>query len=132
MVVDGDLMLPLFQIIVVFLLLLIIAFAVPKLHPLLYTSIFFILLLFLLTTLIFPFAKTYVNLFNAIPDPYVTLLIGSAVLFYVSELIAEHLEEAGYSSLASMSHFAVKIAILTLWLDQTTLVIEVLSSLIKK
>ncbi|WP_438310700.1 hypothetical protein [Sporosarcina sp. FA9] len=125
-------MLPLFQIIVVFLLLLIIAFAAPKLHPLLYTSIFFFLLLFLLTTLIFPFVKTYVVIFDIIPDPFVTLLIGSAVLFYVSELIAEHLAEAGYSSLASMSHFAVKIAILTLWLDQTTILIEVLSSLIKK
>ena len=42
--VDGGLMFTLLQIIVVFLLLLLIAFAVPKLQPLLYTSIFFIVL----------------------------------------------------------------------------------------
>ena len=59
-------------------------------------------------------------LFEALPDPFAKLLIGSAILFYVSELIAKHIEEAGYGSLAAMAHFAVKIAILTLWINQTT------------
>lgn len=74
----------------------------------------------------------YVNLFDAVPDPFVKLLIGSAILFYVSELISQHFIEAGYSSIASMSHFAVKIAILTLWIDQTTALINALSTLITK
>lgn len=132
MAVHGNVMFTLLQIIVVFLILLILSFAVPKLQPLLYTSIFFIFLLYLLTTVVFPFGRTYIQLFNALPTPFAKLLIGSAILFYLSELISEHIEEAGYASLASMSHFAVKIAILTLWIDQTTALIDILSSLITK
>jgi len=125
-------MLTLFQIIVVFMLLLMLSFVAPKLQPIMYTSIFFFFLLYLLTTLIFPFGKNYVQLFSSIPGTYAKLLIGSAILFYISELVSQHIEEAGYGSLASMSHFAVKIAILTLWIDQTTAVIDILSSLISK
>lgn len=132
MVVDGSLMLILLQIIVVFLILLLIAFAVPKLQPLLYTSIFFIFLLHLLTTVVFPFGRTYVKLFEALPEPFAKLLIGSAILFYVSELISQLIEEAGYKSLASLSNFAIRIAILSLWIDQTAALIDTLSSLITK
>ncbi|MCZ2260101.1 hypothetical protein [Sporosarcina sp. G11-34] len=122
----------LFQILVVFLILLLTSFAVPKLQPLLYTSIFLIFLLYLLTTVVFPFSQTYIDLFAALPAPFAKLLIGSALLFYMSGLISEHIAEAGYASFASMSHFVVKIVILTLWIDQTTILIDVLSSLIKK
>lgn len=132
MVIDGDVMFTLLQTIVVFLVLLLLSFAVPKLQPLLYTSIFFILLLYLLTTVIFPFGQTYARLFDSLPTPFGKLLIGSAILFYISEVISQHIEEAGYASLASLSHFAVKIAILTLWIDQTTALINILSSLITK
>ena len=122
----------LLQIIVVFLILLIITFAVPKLQPLLYASIFFMVLFQLLSVIVFPFGKRIAKLFEPLPDPFAKLLIGSAILFYVSELIAKHIEEAGYASLAAMSHFAVKIAILTLWIQQTAVLIEILSSLITK
>lgn len=132
MALDVGLMAVLLQIIVVFLLLLVTAFVVPKLQPLLYTSIFFIVLLYLLTTLIFPFSRTYVQLFDSLPNPFVKLLIGSAILFFISELISGHIEEAGYASLAKIAHLAVKITILLLWIDQTTELIEVLSSLITK
>lgn len=132
MAFDDSLMLTLLHIIVVFLLLLVIAFAVPKLQPLLYTSIFFIALLYLLTTIVFPFGRAFVHLFESLPNPFVKLLIGSAILYFVSELIAGHIEEAGYGSLAAMSHFAIKLTILLLWIDQTTELIEVLSSLITK
>lgn len=132
MVVDVGLMLTLIQIVVVFLILLITSFAVPKLQPLLYMSIFFFLLFHLLSTIVFPFGKMFVKLFGALPEPFAKLLIGSAILFYVSELIAKHIEEAGYGSLAAMSHFAVKIAILTLWIQQTTVLIDILSTLITK
>ena len=81
MAVNGNVMLILLQIIVVFLILLLIAFAVPKLLPLLYTSIFFIVLLQLLTTVVFPFGRAYVNLFGLLPEPFGKLLIGSALLF---------------------------------------------------
>ncbi|MFJ7933759.1 hypothetical protein [Sporosarcina sp. NPDC096371] len=122
----------LIQTIVVFLILLLIAFAVPKLQPLLYTSLFLFFLFYVLSTIVFPFGKKIANIFEALPDPFAKLLIGSAILFYVSELIAKHIEEAGYGSLAVLMHFAVKIAILTLWITQTTKLIEILSTLITK
>ena len=132
MAVDVGLMLTLIQLIVVFLILLLISFTVPKLQPLLYTSIFFYFLFHLLITIVFPFGKYFVALFDPLPDPFTKLLIGSAILFYVSELIAKHIEEAGYGSLAAIAHFAVKIAILTLWMQQTSTLIELLSRLITK
>ena len=128
---DG-LMFTLLQIIVIFLLLLLLSYAVPKLQPILYTSLFFIVLFYLLTTIIFPFGRTFVRLFESLPNPFAKLLIGSAILFFVSEIISEHIEEAGYRSLATLSHFIIKITILLLWIDQTTNLIEVLSSLITK
>jgi hypothetical protein len=130
--VDVGLMLTLIQLIVVFLILLLISFTVPKLQPLMYTSIFFYFLFHLLITIVFPFGKYFVALFEPLPDPFAKLLIGSAILFYVSELIAKHIEEAGYGSLAAVAHFAVKIAILTLWMQQTSVLIELLSKLITK
>lgn len=132
MVVDVSLMFILIQTIAVFLILLVISFAVPTLKPLLYVSIFLIYLLYLLSTVIFPFGKILATIFEALPDPFAKLLIGSAILFYVSELIAKHMAEAGYGSLAALTHFIVKIAILTLWINQTTRLIEILSALITK
>ena len=132
MVVDVSLMFILIQTIAVFLILLVISFAVPTLKPLLYVSIFLIYLLYLLSTVIFPFGKTLATIFEALQDPFAKLLIGSAILFYVSELIAKHMAEAGYGSLAALTHFIVKIAILTLWINQTTRLIEILSTLITK
>ena len=130
MVIDVSLMFILVQAIVVFLILLLLSFAVPKLQPLLYMSLFFFFLFYVLNTIVFPFGKTFVRLFEALPDPFAKLLIGSAILFYVSELIAKHIAEAGYGSLAALAHFAVKIAILTLWIKQTSTLIEILSALI--
>lgn len=132
MVVYDGLMAILLQIVVVFLILLIITFAVPKMQPLLYVAIFFFVLFQLLSMIVFPFARTIARVFEALPDPFAKLLIGSAILFFVSELIAKHIEEAGFASLAAMSHFVVKIAILGLWLQQTAALIEILSSLITK
>lgn len=129
---DVSLMVVLFQMLVVFLLLLVIGFTVPKLKPLLSTATFLFVLLYLLTAVLFPFGKMYVQLFEAMPNPYVKLLIGSAFLFFISELVASHIEEAGYEALAKMSHLAVKITILLLWIDQTRAVIDVLSALITK
>jgi len=122
----------LIQIFVVFLLLLLTAFAVPKLQPLLYTSLFLIVFLHLLTAVIIPFVKNYAQLFSVIPNSFATLLIGSAILFYISEIITEHIKEAGFGSLASLTHFAIKISILTLWIHETSHTIEILSALIKK
>lgn len=132
MALDDGLMVLLTQMIVVFLLLLIISFAAPNLQPLLYTFIFFIVLLYVLSTVLFPFSSVFLKLFEPLPDPFAKQLIGSAVLFLLSELIADHIEEAGFHSFASLSRLVVKISILLLWMEQITQLIEVLSSLIKK
>jgi len=125
-------MITLFQVFVVFLLLLIINFAVPQLQPILYTSLLLIVLLYFLTSILFPFGKTFASIFDVLPNPYAKLLIGSAILYFISEIIAQHIQEAGYGSLAMISHFSVKIVILLLWLNQTSKLIELLSSLILK
>ncbi|AOV07824.1 hypothetical protein [Sporosarcina ureilytica] len=125
-------MLTLFQVIVVFLLLLTISFVVPKLQPLLYTAVFFLVLTIILTTVVFPFGRTFLQQFEALPNPYVSLLIGSAILFFISELISSHIADAGYASLAKISHFSVKITILLLWMNQVAEVIDILSALISK
>lgn len=132
MAFDDGLMFTLFQVLVVFLLLLLIAFAVPQMQPILYTSMFLIVLLYFLTTVLFPFGRSVATIFEPLPEPFTKLLIGSAILYWISELIAKHIEEAGFSSLAMISHLAVKIAIIMLWLNQTAALIETLSLLIKK
>ncbi len=132
MALDGSVVFLLLQVILVFLLLLVMSFAVPKLMPVLYTSVFFFVFLYLLTTVIFPFGRMYVQLFESLPNPYVKLLIGSAILYFISELVSSHIEESGYKSLAKMSHLAVKITILLLWMDETIALVEVLSTLITK
>lgn len=132
MAVYVSLMLTLIQVIVFVLLLLMLAFAVPKLHPLLYMFIFCYFLLHLLSTVVFPFGLEMIKVFDAIPEPFPKLMIGSAILFYTSELLAKQLEDSGYGSLAAMSHLAIKITILTLWLPQLLLIIDMLTVLIKK
>lgn len=132
MVGDVVVMVPLFQIIIVFLLLLLLSFAVPKLHPLLYATIFFLMLFIFMTTIVFPFATKFMALFEAFPNPFLSLLIGSAILFYLSTFITDHIAEAGYRSLAELGQFAVKIAILLLWMDEIKAMLEILSTFIKK
>jgi hypothetical protein len=131
-VVHVGLMLTLVQTIVVFLILLLISFTVPKLQPLLYASIFLYFLFHIFLTIVFPFVISFLTLFEPLPEPFAKLLIGSAILFLLSELIAKHIAEAGYGSLAAIAHFAVKIAILSLWMEQTSTLIDLLSKLIIK
>ena len=95
----------------------------------LFFSIFYFICL---SPLFFRSENILSTLFEPLPDPFAKLLIGSAILFYVSELIAKHIDEAGYGSFAAMAHFAVKIAILTLWMQQTSTLIDLLSKLITK
>lgn len=93
---------------------------------------FLLVLLYFLTTVIFPFGRALAVIFEPLPEPFTKLLIGSAILYWLSELIAKHIEEAGFASLAMIAHLAVKVAIIMLWLNQTAELIETLSSLIKK
>lgn len=130
MVGDGIVMTILFQVIIVYLLLLLITFAVPKLQPLLYAALFFFMFFIVLTTVVFPFSQTFIKLFDVLPNPYTSLLIGSAIFYVFAEIMASHIAEAGYASLAEIAHFSVKIAILFLWMDEIKKVVELLAALI--
>lgn len=132
MALFGILMVTLFQLIVIYLLLLIVSFASKSLQPIIYAAIFFFFLSFVGVTIIIPFGKTFIHLFEPLPGSYAKLLIGSVFLFYFSELIAKHVAEAGYESIASIAHFAIKIAILSLWLPQLSMLLDTLSKFIIK
>ncbi|MGN7387805.1 SpoIIIAC/SpoIIIAD family protein [Sporosarcina sp. SAFN-015] len=126
------LMVTLFQLVVIYLLLLIVSFASKSLQPIIYAAIFFFFLSYVGVTIILPFGKTFLQLFEPLPGSYAKLLIGSVFLFYFSELISKHIAEAGYESVASIAHIAIKIAILTLWLPQLSMLLDTLSKFIIK
>jgi len=126
------LMVTLFQLVVIYLLLLIVSFTSKSLHPIIYAAIFFFFLSYVGMTIILPFGKTFLHLFEPLPGSYAKLLIGSVFLFYFSELISKHIAEAGYESVATISHMAIKIAILSLWLPQLSMLIDTLSKFIIK
>lgn len=125
-------MLTLFHLIVIYLVLLLISFASKNLHPMLYAAVFFFFLAYMTVTIVIPFGKTFMQLFATFPKPYPQLLIGSVFLFYLSEMIAGHIAEAGYGSIAAVARLAIKIAILSLWLPQLSEMIDALSKLIIK
>lgn len=121
-----------FQLIVVYLLLLIVTFASKSLQPIIYAALFFIFLSYVSMTIILPFGRTLIDLFAPLPGSYTKMIIGSVFLFYLSELIVKHISEAGYGSIAAIAQIAVKIAILMIWLPQFSQLIETLSRLIIK
>lgn len=125
-------MVTLFQLIVIYLLLLTVSFVTKSLQPIIYAAIFFIFLSYIGVTVIVPFGKTFLELFDPMPGPYAKLLIGSVLLFYFSEIIVKHVSDAGYDSIAKVAHFAIKIVILSLWLPQLSALIESLSKFIIK
>ncbi|WOV88877.1 SpoIIIAC/SpoIIIAD family protein [Sporosarcina oncorhynchi] len=132
MAVTGHLMATIFQLIVVYLLLLLVTFASKSLQPIIYAALFFIFLSYVSVLLIIPFGSTLIDMFAPLPSPYVKLIIGSVFLFYVSELIVNHISEAGYGSISAIAQIAVKIAVITLWLPHLSQMIETLSRLIIK
>lgn len=126
----GDVMALLFQLLAVFLLLLIIRFAVPQLHPILYSALFLFVLAYIMMTVLIPFIKKLSDIFHGVPEPYGRLLLISAFLFFISEAITQHLAESGYPSFANLAQFVVKIAILSFWLPELINLIQTLTALI--
>ncbi|WP_262173322.1 SpoIIIAC/SpoIIIAD family protein [Saccharococcus sp. Marseille-Q5394] len=132
MALIGILMVTLFQLVVIYLLLLIVSFASKSLQPIIYAAIFFFFLSYVGITIIIPFGKTFMDLFEPLPGSYAKLLIGSVFLFYFSEMIVKHVAEAGYESIAEIATLAIKIAILSLWLPQLSMLLNTLSKFIIK
>lgn len=130
MALSGNVMGLLFQLLAVFLLLLLIRFAVPQLHPILYSALFLFVLAYVMMTVLIPFIKKLSDIFHGVPEPYGRLLLISAFLFFISESITQHLSESGYPSLANLAQFVVKIAILSFWLPELVNLIQTLTALI--
>lgn len=131
MVGDGSVMSFLFQLVLLFLLLLVLAFATPTLHPILYTAIFLLVFSFIFTTFLMPLSKSLLKTFSVVSDTYLSLFIKSVLLYFISEKLTAHFKEMGYGSLADIGHFAMKVSILLLWLPFVTDIMQSLSTFIK-
>lgn len=130
MVGNGRVMTSLFQMIVVYLLLIILSFVSPKLRPMLYTSFFFLLLFIMFKETWIPFTITIYETFHLLPNPYLAKLLSSALLYFLSEIISNHLIELDYASIGNIAHFTVKISIVMIWLTEIEQTIVLLSTLI--
>ncbi|AXH99060.1 hypothetical protein DV702_04515 [Sporosarcina sp. PTS2304] len=122
-------MVVLFQLFVMYVVLLLLAFAVPALHPILYTTLFFLLAVYVLFTILVPFARTLLAMVEKMPAP-TTLLIVSAGLFYMAEVLAGQMKDEGYEAVGQLFQTVMKIVIVTLWLPSVSQLIETIHALI--
>lgn len=107
----------LFFILLSLLLLVGIQMTSPALHRLLAIVYFFILCSYLMMRVVLPFWQR-LKTFYLFDLPFLPLILGSSLLYLCSIIISEILEENNYSSIAFISHLAIKIWIATLWLDK--------------
>ncbi|MFJ8262101.1 hypothetical protein ACIQ4I_09125 [Rummeliibacillus sp. NPDC094406] len=89
----------------------------PALHRLLSIVFFFILCSFLMMQVVLPFWQK-LRTFYLFDLPYLPLILGSSLLYLCSIIVSHLLEENDYGSIAFISHLAIKIWIVTLWLDE--------------
>jgi len=107
----------LFYILLSLLLLVGIQMASPALHRLFSIVFFFILCSFLMMRVVLPFWQK-LRTFYLFDLPYLPLILGSSLLYLCSIIVSYLLEENDYESIAFISHLAIKIWIVTLWLDE--------------
>ncbi|WP_301108263.1 stage III sporulation AC/AD family protein [Sporosarcina sp.] len=119
-----------FQLLVVYLLLLLLSFAAPALHPIMYTALFLLVVMYVFSTVFIPFAVNVLSLMEKLPAPYAMLLLVSAGLYYVAELLALQMKDEGYGAFAQLFQTVMKIVILTLWFPSIQKVIETIHALI--
>ncbi len=119
-----------FQLFIVYLLLLLLSFAAPALHPILYTTLFLMVAVYVLFTVLVPFAKSLLLLVEKLPAPYTTLLVVSAGLYYMAEILALQMKDEGYGALSQLFQTVMKIVIITLWFPSIKQLIETIHSLI--
>ncbi|MEK4759535.1 hypothetical protein MHH85_04670 [Viridibacillus sp. FSL E2-0187] len=67
--------------------------------------------------LFIPFLQRLLHAFP-VEIPYLSLILGSAFIYFVSTAVSQHLSDQDYESLAFLSHTAVKLVILSLWLKE--------------
>lgn len=107
----------LFYILLSLMLLVGIRLLSPSLHQLLAIVFFFLLCSYLMIKIVFPFWQK-IRAFYLFDLPYLPLILSSSLLYLCSIIISHLLEENDYKSIAFISHLAVKIWIVTLWLDE--------------
>lgn len=113
----------LFYILISLLLLVGIQMASPQLHQLLTLVFFFILCSYLMMQFILPFWQR-LRSFYLFDLPYLPLILGSSFLYLCSIIVSHLLEENDYGSIAFISHLAIKIWIVTLWLDELSTLLK--------
>lgn len=89
----------------------------PALHRLLAIVFFFILCSYLMMQVVIPFFQR-LRTFYLFDLPYLPLILGSSLLYLCSIIVSQVLEDNDYGSIALISHLAIKIWIITLWLDK--------------
>ena len=107
----------LFFILLSLLLLVGIQMTSPALHRLFTIVFFFILSSYLMMRVVLPFWQR-LRTFYLFDLPYLPLILGSSLLYLCSIIVSDLLEENDYGSIAFISHLAIKIWIVTLWLDK--------------
>lgn len=107
----------LFFILLSLLLLVGIQMVSPALHRLLAIVFFFILCSYLMMQVVIPFFQR-LRTFYLFDLPYLPLILGSSLLYLCSIIVSQVLEDNDYGSIALISHLAIKIWIITLWLDK--------------
>ncbi|PIC84811.1 stage III sporulation AC/AD family protein [Sporosarcina sp. P1] len=120
----------LFQLFVVYLLLLLLSFAAPALRPILHTALFLLVTVYVLFTVLVPFGSTLLELTKKLPSPYATLLVVSAGLYYVAEVLSLQMKDEGYGAFGQLFQTGMKVVIMTLWLPYITQLIETIHTFI--
>ena len=115
--------------VIILLLLLLIKEVFSPLHHLIYIIFYFLILSIVLSSFLIPFADKLLQLLPYIP--FGKPLIYSAVLFMISEHISNLLEELDYESLGMLVSLAIRIVILTYWLNELGGVLKELEPFIK-
>ncbi|WP_233190023.1 stage III sporulation AC/AD family protein [Sporosarcina sp. P35] len=113
-----------------YLLLLLLSFAAPALHPILYTTMFLMVSVYVLLTVLVPFGSTLLSLTEKLPAPYATLLVVSAGLYYMAEVLSLQMKDEGYGAFGQLFQTTMKIVIMSLWLPYITQLIETIHALI--
>ncbi|AMW98839.1 hypothetical protein M2M59_06985 [Rummeliibacillus sp. G93] len=107
----------LFYVLMTFLFLIGIRIVIPTMHQFFAVVLFFILLSFLMMRVVLPFWQK-LKTFFLFDLPYMPLILGSSLLYLCSLIVSHILDENDYESIAFISHLAIKIWIVTLWLDE--------------
>lgn len=112
------------------LLLMLIKEVIAPLHSLISVMFYFLLMSMLFSTLLMPFVKQLIGIFDYMP--HAKAMIVSAVLFYFGQLLYTLLEENEYAAIAELMFSAVKILIVSYWLKQFIDVLKEVSVILQR